>query len=240
VREESIENENSNSNATTPPTPANGDGGELEDFERSAAQRRAANKLREERRDLILQVGVRYKHCKLRNFHVYKPDAQRPVVDALKTWGLNLAEHIDAGAGLVFFGPPGTGKDHLMMAMMMRAFDLGRNVCWLNGMEFYAALRDGMDVSASERGFLLKYASKAVLAISDPLPPDGPLTTFQAAKLFELVDMRYRRLLPTWVTMNVASRKEAELRLGLATVDRLTDNALTCYCNWPSYRQRGQ
>lgn len=55
--------------------------------------------------------------------------------------------------------------------------------------------------------------------------------------LFDLVDARYSRRKPAWVTLNCASRTEAEERIGVQVVDRLAHDALVVTCNWPSYRK---
>jgi DNA replication protein DnaC len=56
--------------------------------------------------------------------------------------------------------------------------------------------------------------------------------------LLEIIDRRYSHLLPTWMTINVANRKEAETRMGAPTVDRLAHDALTVVCDWPSFRAK--
>lgn len=62
-----------------------------------------------------------------------------------------------------------------------------------------------------------------VLAISD-LP--AQLTSDQINNLFWIIDHRYSHCRPTWVALNVTSRREAEELLGEMTVDRLWHDAL--------------
>jgi hypothetical protein len=42
---------------------------------------------------------------------------------------------------------------------------------------------------------------------------------------------------PTWVTINTKGRAEAIGRMGAQIVDRLSHDAVVCFCNWESYRQ---
>ncbi len=76
-----------------------------------------------------------------------------------------------------------------------------------------------------------------MLVLDDVLPPNGVLTEYQASTLHRLIDARYRRCRPTWVTMNAADGAEAERGMGPQVVDRLRHGALALFCSWPSYRK---
>jgi DNA replication protein DnaC len=76
-----------------------------------------------------------------------------------------------------------------------------------------------------------------MLVISDPLPPMGPLTAFQASMLYRLIEERYSSGGVVVATVNVASDEEADSRMGAQTWDRLCDKSVKCHCNWPSYRK---
>jgi DNA replication protein DnaC len=76
-----------------------------------------------------------------------------------------------------------------------------------------------------------------VLYLSDPLPPFGNLTAHQATMLFRILDARYSRSKPTWVSVNVVSGLELDERIGAQNGDRLRDNAICILCDWPSYRK---
>lgn len=188
---------------------------------------------REGRERLLNEVGTRYRSASLDSFECYDP-AQEATLRRLQ----KFCEDGGPFGGLLLYGPPGTGKDFLMVCAMNAVIDAGGDVRWLNGMRLWASLRDNIAADMSEAKFLRSLVGCEILALSDPLPPWGTLSQYQAAKLFEIVDERYRRELPTWLTINVATREEASERLGAAVVDRLAEGALALFCNWPSYRKR--
>lgn len=188
-------------------------------------------------RKLVLQIGTRYERCAFDNFDAQTPE-QRKVLAAVMQYATDLDARLKAGQGLVLFGPSGTGKDHLMVALMRKlVLELRKSVRWLNGVSLFAMFRDAMDSKDSEESLVRRLAAPHVLVLSDPQPAMGTLTAYQSQVLFQVVDERYRSKAPTWVTMNAASGAEAEAKIGVATVDRLRDGALTLFCNWPSYRK---
>lgn len=180
--------------------------------------------------------GARYAECRLGN---YKADTAKQVqsLEMLTEYCENVADRITNGVNLVLVGPAGTGKDHLMTAVCRAAILAGRNLLWRNGQDLWGDFRDAISNEANEAATIRRFVSADVLAISDPLPPRGLMSEFQVATLFRIVDGRYSHMRPTFVTLNVASRAEAEERMGLQIVDRLCHGALVVGCNWSSYRK---
>jgi DNA replication protein DnaC len=189
-------------------------------------------------------LGTRYEGCRVENFQISDDDeigeSQRRVRDSVWDYCRHMPEAVGAGQGLLLFGSAGTGKDHLLSACL-RAAALKHLfvVHWVNGMDLYGDLRDliGED-KITESAFLSRLIRPDILAISDPLPPgDEPLTKFQSEMLSRVLDARYRRGRPIWVTVNVSSRQELNKRMGATLADRIVDKALTHFCHWPSHRQ---
>lgn len=145
---------------------------------------------------------------------------------------------LEKGQSVLFFGPPGTGKDHLMVAMLKHAVFCSLKVRWRDGSEMFGGFRDNMRGDASESDLIEKYTKADVLAISDPVPPFGGLTPYQSSMFFRIVDRRYRDVRPTWLTINCKDRAEAEERIGVSIVDRLGEGAMALPCIWPSFRQQ--
>lgn len=188
-------------------------------------------------RSFQLQVGPRHRRCTWRNFEVTTSE-QQAVVAALRSYVADFDEHLAAGAGVVLSGRAGCGKDHLFATMGVNvALHFGVEPRWISGVELWGSLRDAIGRDRSESEVLSPLQSAGVLVLSDPCPPAGTLTDYQAAQLLRLVDCRYRNLRPTWVSLNVSGRAEANERLGVAVVDRLRDGALCLACGWPSFRQ---
>lgn len=181
-------------------------------------------------------VGRRYAECTFENYDAAS-DAQRKAVAELSDYVTNLVANVQAGRSVILYGPVGTGKDHLMAAMLREALEFSSQVLWVNGMDLFGDFRDAIDNGSSERQGVSRLTSPTVLALSDPAPPRGNLTDFQVTMLFRVIDRRYRDMLPTWITVNASNRQQAEERLGSQVVDRLGHGALAIHCEWESYRK---
>ena len=220
---------------------------ELTNEQREARNRELADERRRERNSRYWDVwytltgpmGVRYQKCTLQNYIIdaeTPADApQRTVVAEVKKYSENIRERVDSGQGLLLYGPSGTGKDHLLVGLSRVAVANEISVKWVNGSTLYRSMREGM--GKDEEALVNRYIYPAVLYLSDPIPPVGSLTPFQASTLFSIIDGRYRDKKATWATMNVANGSEATQRLGSAIADRLRDGSVSLNCCWPSYRK---
>ena len=182
------------------------------------------------------RVGKRYANVTLDGFDT-RHDAQKDVLKHVRDYSENIEQRVASGSGLFLIGPPGTGKDHLAIAVLLAAAAKGISVHWADGMELFAGARDNIDANRTEAAWLSTYTSPTMLAISDPVPPLGSVKEgFQLATLFSIIDRRYRDMKPTLMTLNVNDRDEAEKRMAPNIVDRLAHGALVLRCDWPSYR----
>jgi len=211
----------------------------LAEREAAAASKEANRKAAENARRAELlahRVGKRYAGVTLEGFEAGH-DAQREVLKHVRDYSENVEERIATGSGLFLIGPPGTGKDHLAIAVLFAAAAKGVNVHWTDGMELFASARDNIDTAKTEASWMHAYTNPTMLAISDPVPPLGSVKEgFQLATLFSIIDRRYRDMKPTLLTLNVNDRDEAEKRMAPNIVDRLAHGALVLRCDWPSYR----
>lgn len=180
--------------------------------------------------------GSRYANCRLGTFLAQTPEQSR-AIESLSRFCRSITENVRSGRGLVLFGPRGTGKDHLAMAVCRQVIANDFRVVWQNGMDLFGDVRDAIDSHDSERSFVDRLIRPDVLYISDPLPPIGSLTDFQSAMLFRVLDARYSRSKPLICTVNVSNRDELDRRLGPQNSDRLRDGALAVHCKWESYRR---
>jgi DNA replication protein DnaC len=185
---------------------------------------------------LITSAGKRFEDYSLETFDAPLPGQQNAVAA--------VREYIDSftpeSSGVLFCGPCGTGKDHLAFSILRALLrQHGTRVEWMNCQDWFGSVRDeiGKERGLSEETQIGAKARPTVLVVSDPLPPFGPLTPFQATMLYRLLDDRSAGCLPTIVTVNVASDQEAKERMGSATWDRMCDGALKIVCNWPSHRR---
>ncbi|MEN6405965.1 MAG: ATP-binding protein [Thermoguttaceae bacterium] len=190
--------------------------------------------------DLLRDIGPRYRQATLESFVVTDPRQQREV--ALVRGYLDAIDNREAaGEGLIFYGPCGTGKDHLAVAAGKTAIGLGHSVAWRSAQTIFSDFRDSFsdESGQSEADLMRNLTQPDILIVSDPVPSHGELTDFQGNILYRLVNARYCETKPTWVTLNVANVEDARRRVGSATIDRLTHGATVVFCNWPSYRRAG-
>ena len=206
-------------------------------WERDEAERKARLAVM----DLATKLGQRYHPSKtsLEAYEVYHP-AQGPVLERLRAIVPTVREFVEQGRGLIFYGAVGTGKDHLLAAMLYAAVRAGVRADWSNGLEVFRVFRDAMgdDRGESEREILDRFARPGLLGLSDPLPPVGESSAWRTETLYRVLDARYRDGKPTWVTMNVKSPAEADAKLTSPVFDRLQHGAEMVKCFWPSFRER--
>ncbi len=212
----------------------------LEAAEEQVQERLLQESLRERDKHVVTlkrQAGSRLAECRFSTFNISRP-YQASVITTLREWVETITDRIRLGEGLVLYGPCGTGKDHLAFSAVGEAvFKTGASVRWVNGREMAGAARDRIAQDALERDFVSELVNPQILVISDPLPPVGDLSPYQADMLYRVIDRRYGARGVTVVTLNVADDAEADRRLGAATWDRLCGGAWKIACAWPSYRK---
>ena len=181
-------------------------------------------------------LGKRFRQCGLKNYEVYDP-AQEPVVDRLKELQAGVVDHVRAGRGLFLYGSCGTGKDHLLAAVVRKAAWEGLSARFVNGIKLFGDVADAWREERSEGDVVGPLLRPDVLLISDPVLPSG-ITESNQRTLYRLIAGRYDRGRSTWCTCNVAGATGAAELLGRQVYDRLIDDAIRLHCNWPSYRER--
>lgn len=204
--------------------------------------RLAEDEARRQRAKLVMMLahdlGPRYepRRAALDSFEHYHA-AQAAVVERLRA--LDVPGIVTSGAGLIFYGPVGTGKDHLLAAMLYEAAGKhGLPGKWINGQEWFGALRDRIGENRPEEEILRQLSDPLVLAISDPIPAARSPSPWNVEMLYRLIDRRYRHLKSTWMTLNASTPEEADEKLSAPVFDRLREGAHFFKCFWPSYRER--
>lgn len=145
---------------------------------------------------------------------------------------------IERKENVVFLGPSGVGKTHLMLA-------LGQQACMSGYSAYYLSCRDAVErlLRACEQNRLRKALSwfrKPHVLLIDEVGHE-PLTPEQAHVLFQLVNVRYESG-PIIMTSNRAFGKWAELMsdeaVATAMLDRLLHHAHVFSLKADSYRMK--
>lgn len=192
-------------------------------------------------RSLAHALGHRYAKARLSTFEVYEPDKQKPVLDRLTEFAERMPELLADGGGLMLFGNPGTGKDHLCAALLKIA--VGRHnlsAKWFDANDLFDRILFAIKTYDATvlKCLLADLREPQILAISDPQPPRGDLSDAQVRRLRDVIDARYRKGVSTWITTNLDTKAQAEAMLTEPVLDRLKDTGGQVFCDWTSYRQR--
>lgn len=197
-----------------------------------------------ELRKLQREVGRRYAECAFDNYHVLEETtteerpSQREVFTLVRDFANDVMERSKNGGGLVLFGAVGTGKDHLMIASAFVAvLKFSIKVKWVNVSTLAEQTRDLFKAERLQNDLIATYSRVPILAMSDLTPQKGETSPFLTEVILRILDIRYRELRPTWVTMNARDGEEARQALADPIVDRLRHNSLCLPCQWASARK---
>jgi DNA replication protein DnaC len=198
----------------------------------------AAGKKRERRvQARFAQSGLKEKRT-LEAFDWSFPDKiDRPTIEELAS--LDFIRQRD---NLIFTGNPGTGKSHILKALVLRACAANCNVLYARCVDLTNYLYKGLADDSYERR-LKRWARAQFVAIDDvgfghlKKRPDEPTA---AHMLFNLIDLRSQQV-STALSFNI-KLGEWGTYLGDATItgailDRLVETAIRVDIEGPSYRQ---
>ena len=148
-------------------------------------------------------------------------DIDPQVVAAARRFTLSIDEKLDAGQGLWFMGPVGTGKTTLAMLVSKAALAAGRSVAIYSLPRLLNEIRDTHRAERSHVELLDRLAAVDLLHVDDV----GAERTndWVLEELYSIVNARYEDQRSMVITTNILDREALCEQITDRTVSRLTE-----------------
>jgi DNA replication protein DnaC len=148
-------------------------------------------------------------------------DIEPAIVAATRRFAGSIEEHLEAGRGLWFMGPPGTGKTTLAMLVSQAALKAGRSVAIYSLPRLLNEIRDTHRAERSHVDLLDRLTEVDLLHIDDIGAQRS--TDWVLEELYSIVNGRYEDERSMVVTTNIIDRDELCEQITARTVSRLTE-----------------
>jgi len=178
-------------------------------------------------------IPERFKGRNFDNF-VASTDEQKNALKICRDYTQSFADHYKRGTGLIMSGLPGTGKSHLAAAILQGIMP-ERCGIYVTCMGIIRSVRGTWrkDSEHSEIEVLRTYGTAPLLVIDEIGVQYG--TDGEQTILFDVLDRRYRDLMPTILLTNQAKDGFKQF-IGDRSFDRLIETSRWVPFAWPSYR----
>jgi DNA replication protein DnaC len=203
-----------------------------DDAARAAAEERQA---RLEARLNQAGIPLRFRSKNFESYIADTDDKENARAVAME-FATNFKKHRESGTFLVFSGKPGTGKSHLAIAIA-QAVMAGGTALYTSAIDAVRMIRDTWrrDSTKTETQVLDMLASIDLLILDEVGVQYG--TEAEQVSLFDIIDKRYRALMPTILLTNLNAKGMNEF-LGDRSYDRLREGGLWVKFDWESQRKK--
>jgi DNA replication protein DnaC len=143
------------------------------------------------------------------------------IVAATRRFASRIDAQLNAGRGLWFMGPPGTGKTTLAMLVSKAALDSGRSVAIYSLPRLLNEIRETFRAERSHTALLRKLTAVDLLHIDDVGAEKS--NEWVLEELYSIVNSRYEDERSIVITTNILDRDELREQITPRTVSRLTE-----------------
>ncbi len=204
---------------------------EAEEAQREALakQRRMEGKLNQ------CGIPIRFRTKNFESF-IADTDGKEKALSVAMEFAGNFQKHCDNGSTIVFSGKPGTGKSHLAIAIAQEVMKDG-TAFYTSAIDAVRMVRDTWrrDSAQTESQVLSEFASVDLLVLDEVGVQYG--TEAEQVTLFDIIDKRYRDLMPTILLTNL-STTGMKTFLGDRSYDRLREGGAWVTFDWESQRSK--
>jgi DNA replication protein DnaC len=143
------------------------------------------------------------------------------IVAATRRFAASIEDQLDAGRGLWFMGPPGTGKTTLAMLVSQAALKAGRSVAIYSLPRLLNEIRDTHRAERSHVDLLDRLIRVDLLHIDDV--GAERTTDWVLEELYSIINGRYEDQRSIVITTNILDRRALCEQVTERTVSRLTE-----------------
>jgi DNA replication protein DnaC len=145
----------------------------------------------------------------------------RAAIRQVRMYVDRIDEHLDAGRGLWFMGPVGTGKTTLAMLVSKAALEAGRSVAIYSLPRLLNEIRDTHRAERSHVNLLDRLTAVDLLHVDDV--GAERTTDWVLEELYSIVNARYEDKRSMVITTNILDREALCEQITERTVSRLTE-----------------